>query len=207
MGKQIKSGTVKDIHERKGEWLFIDLGYKEKGESTGVLHIMGRSGKVKICEVLTFGDAVRRTQEVAQQVVCPPLNLVIEAPLSVTFNRDNNPTGRACDVKGSQRRYWYIQPAPPLIFFAGYLLKELKEWVNFHGQCEVRLFEGFVSFKEQGSKSDHLEDVKALRDAVWDPKQCQIFVPERLKRRESDYCESAFGFMGMDFGIPPVIRT
>jgi hypothetical protein len=34
------------------------------------------------------------------------------------------------------------------------------------GKEEVRLFEGFVSFKAKGSKSNHSRDVELLREVV-----------------------------------------
>ena len=203
MVKQIRAGNVSDIYKRESEWLFIDLGYSESKPSCGILKVLGQSDEVTFCDEITFGETVTLAKLAARQNVPSPLNLVLEAPLSVTFNQDGNPTGRACDVKDGQRRYWYMQPAPNLIFFAGYLLKGL---ANCGIQREVRLYEGFVSFKEPGSKSNHLEDAKALRNVVWNPTEHQIFCRKKLRRRESDHLESAFGFMGMDFGIPPVIR-
>ena len=204
MGKQIRSGTVNDICKREGEWMFIDLGFSETKPTCGILNVIGQTDEVTFCDKVTFGETVTLTKLAARQSAPSPLNLVLEAPLSVTFNQDGNPTGRACDFKdGKGPRRWHNQPAPMMILAAGFLLLAL---ANYDIQRGVKLFEGFVSFKEQGSESDHLADAKALKDVVWSQNQDRIFTPAQLKQCESDHLKSAFGFMGMDFGIPPVIR-
>ena len=208
MGKQIRAGTVNDIYKREGEWLFVDLGFAEKTSSCGVLKDKYAEHPEKDAEQskpqkVTFGELVNLVKGEAQQNVLSPLNLVLEAPLSVTFNQFGNPTPRACDIKDGNSRSWHRQPAPGLIMAAGYLLRALADHDIERG---VRLYEGFVSFKPQGSKSSHTADVEALRNAVWNQTRCQIFDPTEFKQREDDNLESAFGFMGMDFGIPPVIR-
>ena len=89
-----------------------------------------------------------------------------------------------------------------MIVATGYLLRSL---VDSEVQRDVRLFEGFVSFKSGTRKSDHVKDVNELRKAVWNPKQGCIIAPESIKLCDSDTIESAFAFAGMDFGVPPVV--
>ncbi len=197
MEMHIRAGHASEIDKRNGEWLFIDLGFGEKAISCGVL-----KGDCQPTMV-SFGKLVKLAKWEAQQNAPSPLNLVLEAPLSVTFNKDGNPTPRACDWKNEERRDWYRYAAPSMILAAGYLLQAL---ANCGIQRDVRLYEGFVSFKTSGSKTDHIKDVKALKDVVWNHKKDLTFTPAQLKRCESDHLKSAFGFMGMDFGIPPVIR-
>ena len=194
---QIRAGTVNEIDRHIGEWLFVDLGFASQTKSCGVL-----KGEEQPYEV-TFGELVTLAKREAQKNFPTPMNLVLEAPLSVTFNQGGNPIGRACDSKDGKNRYWYIQPAPTMILAAGYLLRAL---VACGIQREVRLYEGFVSFKPPGPGA-HTVDVMLLRDAVWYPGRHQIFAPAELKRSQSDTLESAFTFHDMDFGIPPVIRT
>ena len=69
----------------------------------------------------------------------------------------------------------------------------------------IRLFEGFVSFKEAGT--DNRKDVSALREKVKNALQCQdsIYDPEELKLSESDEICSAFRLADLDCGIPAVI--
>ena len=85
-----------------------------------------------------------------------------------------------------------------------YLMRAI---VNVNPRVEVRLFEGFVSFKETGKKSNHSRDVELLREVVENPTQHPgaIIAPEALKMNESDKLESAFWVAGIDTGIPPII--
>lgn len=164
---------------------------------------MGQSGKVTYCKTVKYGEMVELVKQVARQDAGSPLNLVLEAPLSVTFNKDGNPVGRKCDFKDGELRGWYIYAAPSMILAAGYLLRELADCGI---QRDVRLYEGFVSFKKSNSKTKHIEDAKALKGAVWKLTQHKIFDSVGIKRCRSDNLESAFKIMGMDFGIPPIIR-
>lgn len=127
MGNRIRAGNVCEIYHREGDWLFIDLGFSEKNKSCGVLQVLGQSDKVTFCDAVRFDEMVKLAKKAVRKDVCSPLNLVLEAPLSVTFNKDGNPTGRACDSKGDKHRYWYNQPAPALILAAGFLLRALDD--------------------------------------------------------------------------------
>ena len=196
MGIQIRAGCVSDLHERVGEWLFVDVGFSAKGRTCGVVEGTGQPQEV------TFRDLVNLTTQKAKRNDPKPLNLLLEAPLSVVFDEHGNPTGRSFERRGRGTRYWYSGPAPALIIATGHLLRSL---VDSGVQRDVRLFEGFLSFKPRGRKSNHIEDVKELRKAVWNPKQTCIVAPDHIKRHESDRIESAFAFGGMDFGIPPVV--
>ena len=85
-----------------------------------------------------------------------------------------------------------------------YLLRDL---LGAKSKREVRLFEGFVSFKPRMTLSDHVGDVLQLREVVWTPRAHAqaIWGPDRLARDQSDTVCSAFRVAGMDFGVPPVI--
>ena len=71
----------------------------------------------------------------------------------------------------------------------------------------IRLFEGFVSYKLQ-KKSNHQDDVIAMRQVVRYPASFQsaIFEGDQLKRNESDVLFSAFRVLGLDLGVPAVIK-
>ena len=208
MAKHIRAGTVEEIYNREGEWLFIDIGFSPDKRTCGVLEQPEKDTEEQPTpKNATFGESVNLAKNRAQQGVPLPLNLVLEAPLSVTFNQHGNPTPRACDIKDGKNRSWHKQPALGLITATGYLLQTLAACGI---QRDVRLYEGFASFKLPGVKSSHTRDVKALRDAVWDPRnpeRGEIFCPTELKRCKNDKLVPAFGFMGMDLGIPPVIRV
>jgi shikimate kinase len=199
MEAPIKAGRVSDIDKRKGEWLFVDIGFSQVKQSCGVLKDAEQPYTV------TFRKLVNLVIKEATKKTSKRLNLVLEAPLSVTFNKDRNPTARSCDRRGGTRRDWYHNGAALLsMTAAGHLLSEMEKKKS-RIQREVRLFEGFVSFKPKDSTPDHKKDVQKLRDAVWNPTPICILAPKQLKRDKSDRIESAFKFAGMDYRIPPVI--
>jgi len=85
-----------------------------------------------------------------------------------------------------------------------YLMKEL---TSIDPKGEIKLFEGFISFKT--GKSDHLKDVKLLRAVVKDPHKYAKFIIEPTVNDGSEI-KSAFEIMGSSFkyfGIPPVIMS
>ena len=70
----------------------------------------------------------------------------------------------------------------------------------------VNLFEGFLSFKSSGGKSDHIEDVQKIKNAIWTGRNCEVFAPASLPAESDHRMESAaFPFLDMSL-IPPVIR-
>lgn len=200
MGANIRAGTKDDIYALTGEWLFVDMGFASGDTSCGIATLRGR------CQTVTFSGLVRRVIRNAAEPSTNPLNLVLEAPLSVAFNNQGNPTGRRGDRESTgtrtETRYWYTGAGPSMMIAAGHLLKRLADSCP---KREIRLFEGFVSFKRSGAKSDHCADALALRAAVLDTTKGYLVSEDELKESDLDRLESAFAFAGMDFGIPVVI--
>ena len=185
-----------EIYEREGDWLFVDIGFSSTEETCGVL--MGGDSPTEV----TFSDAKKFVVQESQRSGSP-LNLVIEAPLSATFSRYGNPTGRSFERRGRTTRYWYYGGAALLVVATGHLLRGVLESVP---NRPVRLFEGFVSFKPYGVPSSHAGDVMSLWNAILHTDQARIIVPpEKIAVRRTDRIESSLGFAGMDFGIPPVV--
>ena len=196
MGLGIRAGYVCEINQQSGDWLFVDIGFAAKrNKSCGVLKNDGNPW------VTSFGGLISYVTQEAQ-ALGPPLNLLIEAPLSATFDKDGNPTGRSIDKRGEKHRYWHEGPAGNLIVATGHLLRRVKDC---RIQREVRLFEGFASFKPSGSKSDHKYDALRLRCSARYPKQGYIVRANGLKIEASHTLKSALAFAGMDYGIPPVV--
>lgn len=79
-----------------------------------------------------------------------------------------------------------------------YLIKAITEIPT---NAEVRLFEGFVSFKESGKKSIHSRDVELLREVVENPYQYPevIIEPEALRMTSSDILRLAPQHSHMQF--------
>ena len=72
----------------------------------------------------------------------------------------------------------------------------------------VRLFEGFVSFRSPGARSDGKEDVLALREAIRGgvSTPAVVYSANELKMDADDCLCSAFRVAGIDCGVPAVIK-
>ena len=148
----IRAGVKSEISLSTGEWLILDIGFANKSNSCGLL--INRKSPVE----LQFNEARERICRFISNST-KPVNLVMEAPLSVAFDSKGNPKGRAVEKQGSKTRYWYSGPGCSVMVAALYLVKTITEIPT---NTEVRLFEGFVSFKESGKKSIHSRDVELL---------------------------------------------
>ena len=195
MPPDIRAGCVRELNKDSGDWIFVDIGFSSTDSSCGVLKNCGEPRTMKFGELV---DYLRG--KVGEESL--PLNLMIEAPLSVAFRKNGNPVGRAGEKRGSEHRYWYNQAGPRVLLAAGFLMREL---FDCERQREVRLFEGFASFKSSTDKDSHKEDAKSLRRAAWNRTKHQVIGPSELKTPDTHVLECAFAFAGMDFGIPPVV--
>ena len=193
----IRAGKKSEINWESGEWVILDIGFSSKARSCGLTFNESAPRQVRydeaVDEICSFITESKRS-----------VNLIIEAPLSVAFNRNGNPTGRSCEKQGRRARYWYIGPGCTTMVAALYLVRRIQELST---DVEVRLFEGFVSFKDRGAASSHVGDVELLREAVKEPLEYtgSIIGPEELRCNESDTLQSAFRVVGIDTGVPPVI--
>lgn len=193
----IRSGTIKEAVRTSGEWLFIDIGFSSSKSTCGYAFQNEEAQEITFAKLksVVCGKLVTSNQ---------PLNLVIEAPLSVAFNPDGNPIGRAIEKQGKKTRYWYVGPGCSVLVATMYLIREIS---SLHPQREIRLFEGLASFKEKGVKSSHKEDVSALRRIVFREEGAKgsIVAPEKLAQGTNGALISAFFVLGLNYGIPPVI--
>lgn len=207
MASQIRAGFVWEICRDSGEWVIVDLGFSARQRSCGIW--------TEACEepvVLTFGCLVKRVcKEARGGAYRGPLNLLLEAPLSVAFNEARNPTRRRCDAKDGKYRDWYVNAGATTLIAADHLLRNLN---GCQIQREVRLFEGFVSFKapkddvnpSKNRINPHKRDVLQLKHAVWNPNSARVFAPWELKQQKNDTVQSAFAFLCEGL-VPPVIRV
>jgi len=192
----IQAGKAAQIKWGSGDWIFLDIGFASKARSCGFLVGDGNP------RCVTFAEASAQIKDACTR--SRALNLVIEAPLSVCFDCLGNPTGRSIEVEGLQARYWYTGPGCAVMVASMYLLRDLDSKAS---NASVRLFEGFVSYKSE-KPSDHRQDVLALRNVVRDPHRfhTSIYSADRLKRNEADVLCGAFRVLGLDCGIPAVIK-
>jgi len=197
---------ISDSSWSNGTWLILDIGFAKTGRKSCGLLI--HSPQQKECKTtMNFNEAVEAVIYVAK--TNKKLNLVIEAPLSIAFDKNGNPTGRSIE-QGSKPRYWYL-PAGCVVMVA--TLHLMRRLISENPDSEIRLFEGFVSFKPKGGKpkkqNSHLKDIERLREVILNPKNfgsC-IHDPTKLRINSSDTIESAFKVAGknFDFGVPVVI--
>lgn len=197
----IHAGKVSDIRWSDGTWLILDIGFSNTKKSCGLL--LGDSEP----EPLQFGEAIWRVVNIAKSETS--LNLVIEAPLSVAFDKFGNPKARSIDKKDKQSRPWYVGPGCAVMVATMYLLRKLCDSCP---PAEVRLFEGFVSFKSRETRSSHSDDVNCLRDAIKKEgmQTPRFYRPDELKEDPEDEIKSAFEVMNLkniDLGIPAVIMV
>lgn len=191
----IRAGRVDELIWDNESWIVLDVGFAKSGTASSGLGI-GTADPVN----MTFADARVR---IIQCIIDAgrPLNLVIEAPLSVAFDINGNPIGRRFEKReGSGIRYWYLGAGATISIAALYLLHDL---MHQEIEAEVRLFEGFATFKPRGI-SNHKADVEALRRVV-KYEQGWIIDPTEFALNPEDRIESLFQIIGMDAGIPPLL--
>lgn len=193
----IRAGSTTEITTTSGEWLILDIGFANNAASCGLL--VNEEFPVE----LRFNEAVEKICHFISKSQ-GPINLLIEAPLSVAFDINDNPKGRSVEKQGTKTRYWYVSLGCTVMVASMYLMKAV---TKVSSKADVRLFEGFVSFKEGGKKSNHSRDVELLREVVENPTRFaeSIIKPKDLKMSESDTLQSAFLVAGIDAGIPPII--
>jgi hypothetical protein len=194
----IRAGQVKEAVPSSGEWLFVDIGFSSRSKSCGLLGEQGDPHDVTFAQARSYLSDLANTQG-------RPLNLVLEAPLSVAFAQNGNPVGRSIELREGKSRYWYVGLGCSVLVAATYLLRAVAE--RRRGR-EVRLFEGLVSFKPRGVVSCHSSDVLLLRDVVWGvPGVGRVVPPNELPADPDHSLRSAFAVSGMDYGVPPVIAV
>ena len=196
---QLQAGSSADVHRNSGTWAFIDIGFASNKASSGFA--VDDDSPV----LLTFGDLKTRLLAIACEPG-DPLNVVIEAPLSVAFSAAGNPVGRTIEKRGSSARYWYLGLGCGVLVAATYLLRSLHDAPRARN---IRLFEGLVSFKPKGVASSHTADVQALRAVAWRMPGARgsIVEPEALRVHATHSLHSAFVVAGLDFGVPPVVAV
>ena len=195
---EIRAGHVNEADRSSGEWLFVDIGFSSKSRSCGLLGEQGQPHE------LTFSQTQNHLVEQSERSG-RPLNIVLEAPLSVAFASNGNPVGRAIELRDGKSRYWYVGLGCSVLVATTYLIRAISDASRAR---EIRLFEGLVSFKPKGAASSHSNDVMLLRDVVWGtPGVGRLVPPDELAASTDHSLRSAFAVAGMDYGVPPVITV
>ena len=154
------------------------------------------------------------------------INLMIEAPLSMAFTkrsasgdrlrgaRQGNPIARIPDrLEGTDtngraqvhQRLWYTQPASGLMIASIRLIQELATALD---GWDIRLFEGFVSFKKGDEPKGHWRDTRELWRAL--PEDPAPFEPSihPIVDPQEGTVESILGLVNMSTSsdVPPILR-
>ncbi len=199
----LRAGTLEQATDPSGVWVFADIGFSESKKSCGYLETDAMTWRSQTAEVVTFAELKRKASSLVSTKGAP-LHLVLEAPLSSAFTDAGNPVGRSLEQHPDGRtRYWYVGLGCSVLVAGLHLVDALK---RAEAQREVRLFEGFVSFKERGLPSNHQADVKALMDVVRSGgREGQIVEPQPLSRAQGATVTTPLSFLGLGDHIPPVI--
>ena len=192
----LRAGTEPD--RTTGDWLIVDMGFAEKRKSCGILS--AADDRYKNGASVTFAAVATYLSELAK-TSGQPVNLVLEAPMSMAFNAEGNPTGRTFEQKaGHAPRYWYLGAGASVLLASLFLLRRV---CTVPPRREIRLFEGFVSFKLKGSKSDHIADARALHNAAVRGDGIRYNEDEIVQAGQQ--LESILRQINGAAGIPPVI--
>lgn len=197
--RTLYAAKAAEAHRENGDWAFVDIGFASNARSCGI------AVNDDLPIELTFADLQIHLLQLAR-ASDRPLNLVLEAPLSVAFSAAGNPTGRAIETRDGKARYWYFGLGCGVLVAATYLLRALYDGSR---ERDVNLYEGLVSFKPKKARSSHAADVLAMRGIVWQQQGFtgRVVAPEELRAAPLDRLQSAFVVAGFDLGIPPVIAV
>jgi len=95
------AGRNEDIGRVDADWYVVDIGFSNSAKSCGLVI------NKETPSVMTFGDLSSFLHLTLAQK--REVNLVIEAPLSVSFDYKGNPVGRSFERRiGHNPRYWYL---------------------------------------------------------------------------------------------------
>lgn len=193
---RLQAGAIDEL--RAGNLLTIDLGFAEQARSSA----WAMDDRDPECGTFAMlRDVVLDTVKKK----AGPVAILIEAPLSMAFNKDGNPTARAIEIDDQRRRRnWYSGPGASVLVAAAHLLGEMAQ-----GRIarDVYIFEGFKSFRIAGERSDHRQDVRELRAVARGDATCQggVVQPQYLPRDESDELRPLLSLLGFKSEIPAVV--
>jgi len=197
----IVAGKASEVIWSEANWIFLDMGFSGAANARGrTCGLLIGEGEPQLASFSTAGQTI-----VAKILsLHSTINLVIEAPLSICF-RNGNPTGRSVKkMKRETPRLWYVGAGCAVMVASMYLIRQI---ADANPPVTIRLFEGFVSYKDRSVTSDHKQDTILLREAIKDRDKHSdcIVAADKLKLHDDDVLSSAFRVMGLDCGVPAVI--
>ncbi len=194
---KLQAGSKSELLVTTHPWVILDIGFSQN-KSCGL--ILGSCEP--IC--LNFGETCRAVADWINHQNSP-INLMIEAPLSMAFDLKDNPVPRKVEKLGSITRPWYSGPGATVLVAAIHLIAYLRDRCP---DASIVLFEGFVSFKPREGKSDHRWDANRLSESVRSGPSASVeFWDEADLRADGTTLMSVFVPCGFNPGIPAIVRV
>jgi len=206
-------GRKDELNWDSGDWIFLDVGFSATRKTCGLLLPHSETDLANPSELLfTYGEMCKKVVSTIRERKSP-INLMIEAPLSMSFDERDNPTGRKYLVKKNgntteicfelnkdrKHRYWN-EGAGCCVMTASMVL--LKKIATINVSTSVRIFEAFISFKKRSGlhSTSHGSEVLALRKCVEDNSFAELIEPVK--------CISILKLMGVndENRVPLVIK-
>ncbi|MEM6914648.1 MAG: hypothetical protein AAF511_11805 [Pseudomonadota bacterium] len=191
----VVSGCPRGFSRSADDWITIDLGFAGRQSNGKVRRSTGlRIPEYQTAKNVTYGEAIAEVLRTLRSAV-KPINLMLEAPLSIAFDKKGNPAPRRFEQRDKSARYWYLQGGAVTLIAAAQLIARLERAEG----PEVRLFEAFLTFKTQSQ--DHKDDADRMLDAALNENPLEN---HEMRQHPQDQLESSTARFGMNFGIPPV---
>lgn len=145
--------------------LAVDMGFSGKSASTG--YAFRAAGDQRTYSAnKTFSDCLHAVAEQIARV--GDLLLIIEAPLSASFDHKGNPQPRGAFESKPKPRWWSSGPGAAMSLAAMHFLKRLADHIPADKQCF--LVEGYVVGTNSGNDADVAEAL--IQAACSDRKSC-----------------------------------
>jgi hypothetical protein len=170
------------------DWYALDIGFSSRYRSCGVF----RTDTGKTISMF-YGDIAKDIVDFANGK--KRVGLIIEAPLSFSFDSKGNPCGRSFEKQGTNTRYWFAGLGCAVMSAALFLLRQLYQ---DQAAGEILLFEGFVSFK--GSLTSHEADARILFE-----KRHTVLGSDRIRSAQTSSLAGIISLFGGTSKPPGVI--
>ena len=191
----IFAGTAEQFSRDPEDWILVDSGFSGRQASGRVTPSTGLRLPVwPVGRNVSWSEAKQLTSTFLSSRT-RPINVMLEAPLSVAFSDDGNPAPRAFEKSDNSSRYWYLQGGAVTLVSAAYMIGH---WFKSNGP-DLHLFEAFLSFKNQ--RQDHSDDANDMLEAALTSTPLS---PAEMVQQPTDKLQSSTLELGLDFGVPPV---
>ncbi len=203
---------IQDINN----WFIVDMGYSNSRESCGVLIVRDNKYTDEDLKDIAFVELEEKFRDFYKECKNEDIGLILEAPLSISFDSNRNPYGREFEKeygeektkKGNKKitaiRYWYSGAGATVTLGALEFINRIKKILVCNN---IYLFEGFVSFKKEGKKKGNdYEDAKLLYEGMQyikdNPKYIKNIISDDSVRYRfiGDYLNLKIN------GIPPIVK-